>query len=198
MRTLIAFFLFSHYVSSTFIPHIRHRIGCFPFVLFFHASYPIFPILRVLCSERFFFSRFWADQIGNQKLLSPVKSLFVNACPILFACWRKKKRSSAHRIISFPLYPYIPFFPQTTFPRRSGVLRKEFPQIFFPLQAYVGFWVFNRSPTALRFLDLRPAFRVRVCAFSRLDERAAGPFCVTPFLVMTGTNKIVRCYGCFF
>jgi hypothetical protein len=107
--------------------------------------------------------------------------------------------SSAHRIISFPLYPYIPFFPQTTFPRRSGVLRKEFPQIFFPVQAYVGFWVFDRSRTAFAVFGSQARFsRACVCAFSWLDERAAGPFCVTPFLVMTGMNKIVRCYGCFF
>ena len=131
--------------------------------MFFHTSYPIFPFLRVLCSERFFFSRFWADQIGNQKLLSPVKSLFVNA-RILFACQRKKSdaKFSAHRVISFPLYPYIPFFPQTTFPRRSGVLRKEFPQFFSPCKLILGSGFSIARPPLLRFLDLRPAFRVRV------------------------------------
>jgi hypothetical protein len=115
---------------------------------------------------------------------------------------------SAHRVISLPLYPYIPFFPQTTFPRRSGVLRKGFPQIFSPVQAYVGFWIFNRSRTAFAVSGSQAGFSrayvcVRVCAcvcvaFSWLDERAAGPFSVTPFLVTTGTNEIVRCYGCFF
>lgn len=140
--------------------------------MFFRTSYPIFPFLRVLCSERFF-SHFWADQIGNQKLLSPVKSLFVNA-RILFACRRKKSdaKFSAHRVISFPLYPYIPFFPQTTFPRRSGVLRKGFPQIFSPVQAYVGFWVFNRSRTAFAVFESQARFsrayvcvRVRACVW---------------------------------
>jgi len=62
------------------------------FVLFFRASYPIFPISRVLCSERFFFSRFWADQIGNQKLLSPVKSLFVNAYPLRLPEEKKRRK----------------------------------------------------------------------------------------------------------
>lgn len=134
--------------------------------MFFHTSYPIFPFLRVLCSERFFFSRFWADQIGNQKLLSPVKSLFVNACPILFACRRKKSdaKFSAHRVISFRLYPYIPFFPQITFPRRSGVLRKGFPQIFPPCKLMLGSGFSIARALLLRFLDLRPAFRVRMSA----------------------------------
>lgn len=78
------------------------------------------------------------------------------------------------------------------------------------MQAYVGFWVFNRSRTAFAVFGSQARFSrayvcVRVCvhlcvcvAFSWLDERAAGPFSVTPFLVMTGTNEIVRCYGCFF
>ena len=151
--------------------------------MFFHTSYPIFPFLRVLCSERFFFSRFWADQIGNQKLLSPVKSLFVNA-RILFACRRKKSDAKFQRASCnlFPLYPYIPFFPQTTFPRRSGVLRKGFPQIFSPVQAYVGFWVFNRSRTAFAVFESQARFSrayvcVRACAFVcgfSLARRARG------------------------
>lgn len=170
-------------------------------MLFFHASYPIFPILRVLCSERFFFSRFWADQIGNQKLLSPVKSLFVNACPILFACRRKKSdtkfQRASHNLFSIiSLYPLLPTNHISSAFRCSS---QRIPPIFFPVQAYLGFWVFDRSPTAFAVFGSQARFsRACVCAFSRLDERAAGPFCVTPFLVMTGTNKIVRCYGCFF
>lgn len=121
------------------------------FVLFFHASYPIFPILRVLCSERFFFSRFWADQIGNQKLLSPVKSLFVNACPILFACRRKKSdtkfQRASHNLFSIiSLYPLLPTNHISSAFRCSS---QRIPPIFFPRASLS--WVLGFRSLAHRF-----------------------------------------------
>jgi len=163
------FFCFSHHVSSTFIPHIRDRIECFPFscsfALLFRASYPIFPFLRVLCSERFFFSRFWADQIGNQKLLSPVKSLFVNACPILFACRRKKSDTKFQRA-SHSLFSVISLYPllshKTHFLGVPAFFAKYSPNLFSPCKLMLGSgFSIARAPLS-RFLDLRPAFRMRV------------------------------------
>jgi len=144
--------------------------------VFFHTSYPIFPILRVLCSERFFFSRFWADQIGNQKLLSPVKSLFVNACPIL-ACRRKKsdakfQRASCNLFSIISLYPLLPTNHISSAFRRSS---QRIPPNYFPRASLC--WVLGFQSLAHRFRSfwisgplfacvcLRACVRVCVCGF---------------------------------
>ena len=142
--------------------------------MFFHTSYPIFPFLRVLCSERFFFSRFWADQIGNQKLLSPVKSLFVNACPILFACRRKKsdakfQRASCNPFSIISLYPLLPTNHISSAFRRSS---QRIPPNFFPRASLCWVLGFNRSRTAFAVFESQARFsrayvcvRVRACVW---------------------------------
>ena len=46
------------------------------FMLFFRVSYPIFPILRVLCSERFFFFSFLGGSDWKPKAFIPGKKSF--------------------------------------------------------------------------------------------------------------------------